>query len=135
MKKVNLFFAAVLIISCTISTVANYSDVLASAATTIAVTIGVVIALIAMLQVYHYRQGSNFNPGWFWFSFSSAVAAIMVVTLYSMWLGLSRQLGEAILFGFVPAIMPVIGVILGDSGRIIIKDEQSSIWWAIKIMR
>lgn len=135
MKKVNLFFAAVLIISCTISTVANYSDVLASAATTIAVTIGVAIALIAMIQVYHYKQGSNFNPGWFWFSFSSAVAAIMVVTLYSMWLGLFRQLGEAILFGFVPAIMPVIGVILGDSGRIIIKNEQSSIWWAIKIMR
>ena len=128
MKKINKKLAIAFAIVCVISCVANYFQVLATPVTKISFGLSIVIAFLAMMQVYNYQNWAwDHNPGTFWFGYSAISGAILVVIFHATGLNLiDQQLSLSLFTGLTPMLIPVAGAFLGDCGRVF-KAESSII--------
>ena len=127
MKKVNVKFGVALAIMSLLTVIAFYFEVATNLMFTISMGLSVFIAFAAMMGTYHYC-GYGYSTGRFWFWYSSGGGGIIVASIYALGMHLlSEHLANSLLMGLFPSIIPVIGVFLGDCGRVIFKAEPSAI--------
>ena len=123
-KKLGIALAIVSVISC----VANYFNVLILPAIVASFAFSAFVGFVAMMQVYHYEDWNSDNPGLFWFVYSAISGVVLIFVFYMVGFGLIEDnLAISILTGLSPTLAPIMGVFLGDCGRIIIKAQPSVI--------
>ena len=123
-KKLGIALAIVSVISC----VANYFNVLILLAIVASFAFSAFVGFVAMMQVYHYEDWHCDNPGLFWFVYSAISGVVLISVFYMVGFELiEHHLAISILMGLSPTLAPVMGVFLGDCGRIIIKAQPSVI--------
>ena len=129
MKKFNKTLGIILAILSIISFVANYFNVMDLPVTVVCFAFSVFVGFVAMMQVYHYQEwATDCNPGMFWFVYSATSGILLIGLVYATGFELiENQLAISIMTGFSPTLVPVIGIFVGDLGRIIIKSEPSVI--------
>ena len=127
MKKVNVKFGVALAIMSLLTMVAFYFEVLSAVMLTISICLSAFISFIAMMNVYHYN-GYGYNTGKFWFAYSAVGGVIIVALIYASGMHLiSDHLTLPLIMGLFPVLIPVIGIFLGDCGRVLFKAESSAI--------
>ena len=128
MKKSNKKFAIALAIVCVISCIANYFNVMVLPVIVASFVLSAFVGFIAMMQVYHYEEWHSDNPGSFWFVYSAVSGVVLISILYAVCLELvDNHLAISILTGLSPTLTPVMGIFLGNCGRILIKAQPSTI--------
>ena len=111
-----------------ISSITVYFDVMTVLTIAVSVILAALISILAMLQVYHHQEFGNQNSGIFWMCYSAIAGVIMIAIIYSTGLNLiSDHLSLSLLSGMFPTILPAIGVLLGDIGRILFQGKSSTI--------
>jgi len=127
MKRTNVKFAGALVIMSILTIAAFYFGVAASLVFTISICLTAFIAFMAMMSTYHYC-GYGYSSGRFWLWYSAVGGVIIIASIYASGMHLiGEHLAYALLMGLFPVIIPVIGVFLGDCGRIILKAEPSAV--------
>ena len=129
MKNFNKMLGIILAILSLISCAANYFYAMDLPVTVVCFGFSVFVGFVAMMQVYHYQEWStDCNPGIFWFLYSATSGILLIGLVYVTGFQLiENHLATSILTGFSPTLVPVIGIFVGDLGRIIIKSEPSVI--------
>ena len=128
MKKINKKLGTVLAIVSIISCVANYFNVMVLPMVVASFAFSVFVSFVAMMQVYHYENWHCNNPGIFWFAYSAISGVILISVFYAVGFELiENHLAISILTGISPTLAPVMGVFLGDCGRVLIKTQPSVI--------
>ena len=128
MKKFNKRLAIALAALCAIACAASYFNVLALPAALANFVFSAFVGFIAMMQVYHYENWHDKNPGIFWFVYSAVSGVFLISVFYAVGFELIMEHPAiSILTGFSPTLTPVIGVFLGDCGRILVKAQPSVI--------
>ena len=127
MKKINKKLAIALAIVCMISCVANYFSLMVLPIVAVSFVFSAFVGFVAMMQVYTYQSWAwDHNPGRFWFIYSAIIGVILISVFYAVGFGLiENHLGISVLTGLSPALAPVVGVFLGDCGRILFKTQPS----------
>lgn len=127
MKKNNRILATVLAVASIIFGLVVYFDKLSTLPVVMVTVVSGVISFIAMMQVFNYQEWWGSNPANFWLAVSGVAAAILVFSSYAIGF---NQIFEHIWIAFAavccPMILPVIGVFLGNCGRIL--KRESAIW-------
>jgi hypothetical protein len=127
MERTNLKFAGALSILSLVTMAAFFFEIAATVVLSISIFFAGFIAFIAMMSTYHYC-GYGYNSGRFWFVYSTVGGAIIIASIYGTGMQLiNDHLAQSLMVGLFPTIVPVIGIFLGDCGRIIIKAEPSAI--------
>ena len=127
MKKTNNKFAATLCILSLLSVAAIYFEFAATVVMVIALGFSAFISFIAMMCVYHYN-GYDFNVGQFWFAYSAVCGVIINAAIFAHGTHImGEHVALSIILGLIPSILPIIGIFIGDVGRILIKAEPSAI--------
>jgi uncharacterized membrane-anchored protein len=123
-KKLGIILGFLSIISC----IANYFNVLVLPATLASFVFSAFVGFIAMMQVYHYENWHDNNPGMFWFAYSAVSGVFLISVFYAVGFELiSDQSTISILTGFSPTLLPTMGIFFGDIGRILFKGKPSVI--------
>jgi len=126
MKK-NVKFAGALTITSLLTILALYFHVHPMAVLTFSMCLTMLISFIVMMSSYHYN-GYDFNDGQFWFVYSALGGVIIIALLYTNGVHIiNPHLAESAILGLAPTTIPVIGLFIGDCGRVLIKNEPSVI--------
>ena len=127
MKRTNSKLAGALTIMSFLTIAALYFEFAAMVVLTIAVILAAFIAFVAMMGTYHYC-GYGYSSGLFWFAYSAVGGVIIIASIYAAGMQIvSDHLAYSLVMGLFPVIIPVIGVFLGDCGRVIFKAEPSAV--------
>ena len=127
MKKTDVKFAGALTIMSLLTFAAFFFGIAATVVLTISVCLTAFIAFVAMMCTYHYC-GYGYSSGQFWFVYSAIGGVIIIASIYASGMQLvSDHLALSLVMGLFPVIVPVIGVFLGDCGRVIFKAEPSAV--------
>ena len=128
MERTNLKLAGALtILSLLTMATAFFFEIAATLTLSISIFFAVFIAFVAMMSTYHYC-GYGYSSGRFWFAYSAVGGVIIIASIYGAGMHLiGDHLAQSLIMGLFPTIVPVIGIFLGDCGRIIIKSEPSAI--------
>jgi len=127
MKKINVIFAGALTAMSLLTIGAFYFQVLPMIVLTITYCFSAFIAFAVMMSVYHYN-GYDVNIGQYWLAYSAMGGVIIIALLYATGMHfINAHLAESIIVGMSPTTVPVIGLFLGDCGRIIVKDEAPAV--------
>ena len=127
MKKTNNKFAAALCIMSLLSVAAIYFEFAATVVMVIALGFSAFISFVAMMCVYHYN-GYDFNVGQYWFAYSAVCGVIINAAIFAHGTHImGEHVAISIILGLIPSILPIIGIFIGDVGRILIKAEPSAI--------
>lgn len=126
-KKVNVVLGAILAaISILYIVSALVSPAIAKPILIIGLCISAFISILIIPQVYHYQSYDSFNAGWFWFLYACIGAVLWVVSWYLYGFNiLNKMLATSILMGFVPTVIPVLGVFVGDVARAFRGEEMT----------
>jgi CDP-diglyceride synthetase len=124
MVNSNWKFGIALVILSILTYLANYLDMLAVPAIVVNIGLSVFIGCVAMVQTLRYNDSdelSIYNPATFWLIYSSVNGVILVCVISALYKHLiDEQLSLALLYGISPMLIPSMGVLLGDHGRIIV---------------
>ena len=128
MEKFNKWSRFILSAFCILKGIASYYDILSTPILSVTLGLSAIVSSITMLQTYNYQEYETHNSSLLWLIFSALNGTIIVATLYAIGCkAINEQVCKAILMGLSPAIFPVIGLFLGNCGRILIKSEPSTI--------
>lgn len=126
MRKVNRILAIVLAVICMVSCAGNYFSILAMPCIVVSFIFSVFIAFMAMMQVLNYQGCENHNPGLFWFVYSAVSGVALIVLFYGAGFKLiDEQFSTSLIIGLAPMILPILGVFVGDLGRILFNGDPS----------
>ena len=127
MEKVNVKFGVALAIMSLLTVVAFYFELATNLVFTISMGLSLFIAFAAMMGTYHYC-GYGYSTGRFWLWYSAVGGVIIVALIYASGMHLiSDHLALPLIMGLFPVLIPVIGIFLGDCGRVLFKAESSAI--------
>ena len=120
-KKLNVILGSILVALSAlyiVSTMVVPLQVIAKPVLIIGLCVSAITAVLTIPQVYHYQSCDSFNAGWFWFLYTCIGGVLWVVSWYLNGFNiLYKILATSIQMGFVPSIIPVIGVFIGDFCR------------------
>lgn len=120
-KKVNLFLCAILAalsVLYIISSLLIPLQVIAKPVFIIGLCASAFIAVLNIFQVYHYQSYDSFNAGWFWFLYALIGAVLWVVSACLCEFNIFGKMPtRSMLIGFLPLVIPVLGVFIGEVGR------------------
>lgn len=126
MRKFNLFVGIALAILSVLTILANYFNVIPVIITGTTVALSALCGLIAMLQVYYWVEYlEDYNPGRFWSIYSAIGGVICIVVLNAMGFHLvTEKFGASALYGLTGTLFPIIGLFIGDIGRVLFRSEK-----------
>ena len=126
MKRTNRKLAILLAVASIILCVAGYFNAPATPIIVVSLSLSAFIGFISMMQTYQYQSWAwDHNPGTFWSVISAITAVALVVTAITSNLT-SKHFLACLSVGSLPILVPIIGVLIGNSARIF--RNESPVW-------
>ena len=120
-RNLGILLAICCLLTCIVNCFSEESDtvqVLSLILTVITLVVSLFIGFIAMVQVYNNVGEGVYMPGIFWLVFSCVTGLILALLSCIMWMHLvDLDLSLSIFYGLSPALIPSIGVFIGDAVR------------------
>lgn len=109
--------------------IAIYFDTLVIPAIVVGAAASVIVGFIVMMQVYNYEEwGWDYNPSLYWSCFAGVAAVILLgIFIAAGFNVMSKQLLPTMVAEACPFIVPVLGVFLGNIGRVL--RGKSAVWY------
>jgi len=128
MENFDKKFGIALVVMSTLSCFANVFDTMPTPLMVANFVLGIFALVLTMMKTYHYQSYYNQNSSWFWFTFSAVTGVILVAIIYGTGLEvINQRVGFALISGLFPMMLPVLGIFIGDVGRILLRGETSAI--------
>ena len=109
------------------SSITAYHNIMAVPILAATMVFGSLISVLSMCQIYHHQNYNGLNySGRFWMTYSRIGAVLLFSTIICEQIGLINSLlSLSIGIGLLPTILPLFGCLIGDFGRITLKNKQS----------
>ena len=127
-KRARIMLLVIVVVSILMGTAIGF-DTLVIPAIVVGAAASVIVGFIVMMQVYNYEEwGWDYNPSLYWSCFAGVAAVILLgIFIAAGFNVMSKQLLPTMVAEACPFIVPVLGVFLGNIGRVL--RGKSAVWY------